>query len=126
MSHRSLGRRLTLVYFVTLARAPKAARLLSLSTGDEISKVGNGYTNFAAFNEIGTILFTYTSEGFGVWDSSGKRYCSAPDIGNGTTAISPNGHWLAGGIVDGANSVSVWNLQTALTTCRVVSGNKTQ
>jgi WD40 repeat protein len=105
---------------------PKAARLLRLSTGDEVAKVGNGYTNFAAFNENGTVVFTYTSEGFGVWDSSGKRYCSAPDIGNGTTAISPNGNWLAVGIVDGANSISVWNLQTALSTCGVVPSKKNQ
>jgi hypothetical protein len=105
---------------------PNAARLLRLSTGVEVAKVGNGYTNFAGFNENGTIVFTYTSEGFAVWDSSGKRYCSAPHIGNGTTAISPNGHWLAAGIVDGANSISVWNLQTALATCGVDSDKKIQ
>ncbi len=46
---------------------PKVARLLRLSTGDELAKVGDGYTNFAAFNESGTLIFTYTSDGFGVW-----------------------------------------------------------
>ena len=85
-----------------------------------------GYTNFTAFNESGTLVFTYTSDGFGVWDSSGKKYCSASDTGNGTVALSPNGRWLAAGIVNGANSISVWNLQTAIATCGIVSGNKIQ
>jgi WD40 repeat protein len=112
---------------VVIVGGPKGARLLRLSTGDEVAKVGNGYTNFAAFNDNGTIVvFTYTSEGFGVWDSSGKRYCSAPDVGNGTTAISPNGQWLAAGIVDGANSISLWNLQNALAACGVFFDKKTQ
>lgn len=105
---------------------PKSARLLRLSTGDEVARVGNGFTNFAAFNENGTIIFTYTSEGFGVWDSSGKRYCSASDVGNGSMAISPNGQWLAGGIVNGTNSVNVWKLETALANCGVPSDKNTQ
>lgn len=111
---------------LVIVGGPKTARLLRLSTGDEVAQVGNGYANFASFNEKGTLLFTYTSEGFSVWDSSGKRYCSAPDIGNGTTAISPNGQWLAAGIVNGANSISVWNLQNALVTCGVASNKKSQ
>jgi len=111
---------------LAIVGGPKAARLLHLSAGDEIAKVGNGWTNFAAFNENGTILFTYTHEGFGVWDPSGKRYCFTPDIGNGTTAVSPNDRWLAGGIVNGANSISIWNLQSALTTCGFVSPKKSE
>jgi hypothetical protein len=74
---------------LVIVGGPKAARLLRLSTGDEVARVGNGYTNFAAFNEESTLVFTCTSEGLSVWDSSGKRYCSAPDIGNGTTAVLP-------------------------------------
>jgi WD40 repeat protein len=111
---------------LVIVGGPKAARLLHLSTGDEIAKVGNGWTNFAAFNENGTILFTYTHEGFGVWDPSGKRYCFAPDIGNGTAAVSPNDRWLAGGIVNGANSITIWNLQTALTTCGFAPRTKSE
>jgi WD40 repeat protein len=88
--------------------------------------VGNGYTNFAAFDESGTLIITYTSDGFGVWDSSGKKYCSASDTGNGIMALSPNGRWLAAGIVNGANSISVWNLQTAMAACVIVSGNEVQ
>jgi hypothetical protein len=41
---------------------PKVARLLRLSTGDELAKVGDGYTNFAPSNESGTLLFAYTSD----------------------------------------------------------------
>jgi len=102
------------------------ARLLRLSSGEELARVGIGFTHFAAFNESGTIIFSYTSEGLSVWDSSGKRYCNAPHIANGTTAISPDGRWLAGGIVGGANSINVWNLQTALAACGVVSDKKSQ
>jgi len=102
------------------------ARLLRLSSGEELARVGTDYTHFAAFNESGTLIFTYTSEGFGVWDSSGKRSCSKPDIGNGTMAISPNGQWLAAGIVNGANSINVWNLQTALPACDVATDKKSQ
>ncbi len=105
---------------------PKAARLLRLSTGDELAKVGNGYTNFAAFSESGTLIFTYTSDGFGVWDSSGKKHCSASDTGNGNMALSLNGRWLAAGMVNGANSISVWNLKSAIAACGIVSGNKVQ
>jgi len=101
------------------------ARLLRLSSGEELARVGTDYTHFAAFNENGTLIFTY-SEDFSVWDSSGKRYCSKPDIANGTMAISPNGQWLAAGIVKGANSINVWNLQTALATCGVASDEKSQ
>jgi len=102
------------------------ARLLRLSSGEELARVGTGFTHFAAFNESGTLIFTYASEGFSVWDSSGRRYCSAPDIANGTTAIRADGRWLAGGIVDGANSINVWNLQTALKACGVASDKRSQ
>jgi WD40 repeat protein len=102
------------------------ARLLRLSSGEELATVGTGFTHFTAFNESGTLIFTYTSEGFSVWDSSGKRYCSAPHIANGTTAISADGRWLAGGIVEGANSINVWNLPTALAACGVASDKSSQ
>jgi WD40 repeat protein len=111
---------------LVLVGGPKVARLLRLSTGEELAKVGNGYANFAAFDESGTLIITYTSDGFGVWDSSGKKYCSASDTGNGIMALSPNGRWLAAGIVNGANSISVWNLQTAMAACVIVSGNEVQ
>ena len=105
---------------------PKAARLLRLSTGEELAKVGIGYTNFAAFNQSGSLLLTYTSSGFGVWDASGKQYCSSPDIGNGTVALSADGRWLAAAPVNGATSVMVWNLKSALDSCGAPSAKKAQ
>jgi hypothetical protein len=102
------------------------ARLLRLSSGEELARLGTDFTHFAAFNESGTLIFTYTSESFSVWDSSGKRYCTAPHMANGTMAISADGRWLAGGIVDGANSINVWNLQTELAACGVASDKKSQ
>ena len=95
---------------------PEQARLLRLSSGEELAKVGNGWTNFASFNRFGTVIFTYAGD-FSVWDASGKQLCSRPDIGNGTVAISPNDRWLAGAPVKGGRSVAIWDLQNALTAC---------
>lgn len=98
---------------------PKAARLLRLSSGEELAKVGIGYTNFAASNQIGTLIFTYTSSGFSVWDTSGKQYCSTPDIGNGSVALSADDRWLAAAPVNGGTTVMIWNVQNALDVCGV-------
>ena len=98
---------------------PNAARLLRLSSGEELAMVGAGYTNFAAFNQSGTLIFTYTSRGFAVWDTSGKQYCSRPDIGNGTVALSADDRWLAAAPVNGGTTVMIWNVQNALDVCGV-------
>jgi hypothetical protein len=79
--------------------------------------VGTGYTNFAAFSQDGTLVFTYTSSGFGVWDTSGKQYCYKEDLGNGTVALSADGRWLGGAMVNGGTSVAIWNLTSALGVC---------
>jgi WD40 repeat protein len=105
---------------------PKVARLLRLSTGEELAKVGTGYTNFVGFDQSGSIIFTYTSSGFGVWDTSGKEYCFSADIGNGTVALSSDGRWLAGAPVNGLTSVMVWNLRSALGTCGAPSALQPQ
>ncbi len=73
------------------------ARLVRLSTGEELARVGNGFTHLAAFDRSGTILFTYTSSGLAVWDVHGKKYCERADVGNGTMALSPDDRWLATG-----------------------------
>jgi WD40 repeat protein len=96
---------------------PKNARLVRLSSGEEVAKVGTGYTNFAAFSQDGTLVFTYSSSGFGVWDTSGKQYCYKEDLGNGTVALSADGRWLAGAMVNGGTSVAIWNLTSALGVC---------
>jgi WD40 repeat protein len=96
---------------------PKNARLVHLSSGQEVAKVGPGYTNFAAFSEDGALIFTYSSGGFGVWDTTGNQYCYKEDLGNGTVALSADGRWLAGAMVNGGPSVAIWNLKNALGVC---------
>ncbi len=98
---------------------PKNARLVRLGSGEEVAKVGPGYTNFAAFSEDGSLIFTYSSGGFGVWDSTGKQYCYKEDLGNGTVALSADSRWLAAAMVNGGKSVAIWNLKSALSTCGV-------
>ncbi len=98
---------------------PKAARLLRLSSGEELAKVGSGYINFAAFNQSGALIFTYASNSFAIWDTSGKQYCSRPDIGNGTVALSADDRWLAAAPVNGGTTVMIWNVQNALDVCGV-------
>jgi len=96
---------------------PKNARLVHLSSGEEVARVGPGYTNFAAFSEDGALIFTYSSGGFGVWDTTGKQYCYKEDLGNGTVALSADGRWLAAAMVNGGTSVAIWNLKSALGVC---------
>jgi WD40 repeat protein len=98
---------------------PKFVRLLRLSSGEELAKIGTGYTNFAAFNQDGTLIFTYTSSSFAIWDTSGRQFCSRSDIGNGTVALSANDRWLVAAPVNGGRTVMVWNVQSALDACGV-------
>jgi WD40 repeat protein len=104
---------------LVIVGGPKFARLLRLSSGEELSNVGTGYTNFAAFNRDGTLIFTYTSNSFAIWDTSGQQRCSRSDIGNGTVALSANDRWLAAAPVNGGRTVMVWNVQSALDACGV-------
>lgn len=96
---------------------PSNARLIHLTSGAEIAKLGRGNSIFSAFSKDGKLIFTYSSNGFAVWDTTGKEYCYKRHLGNGTVALSPDGRWLAAGIVDGGNNVAVWNLKTALAAC---------
>ena len=94
-----------------------SARLVHVSSGEEVAKVGSGYTNFAAFNHDGTLVLTYTADGFGIWNTSGKQYCHRNGLGNGTAAISSDGRWLAAGMVDGGTNVAIWNLKGLRSVC---------
>jgi hypothetical protein len=98
---------------------PKNARLVHISFGEEVAKVGQGYANFVAFNHAGTLILTYSSSGFSVWDTTGKQYCYKEDLGNGTVALSADGRWLAAAMVNGDTSVAVWNVKSALSACGV-------
>jgi WD40 repeat protein len=95
----------------------KNARLVHLSSGEEVATVGQGYTNFAAFSDDGKLILTYSSSGFGVWDTTGKQYCYKEDLGNGTVALSADGRWLAAALANGGTSVAIWNVPMALGTC---------
>ena len=44
----------------------KQARLLRLSSGYEVLRIADGYTNFAEFSSTG-FLFTLAADGFSVW-----------------------------------------------------------
>ncbi len=100
---------------------PKNARLVHLRSGEEVGRVGTGYTNFAAFSQDGTLIFTYSSGGFGVWDATGRLYCYKKDLGNGSVALSADGRWLAAALVNGGTSVAIWNVKSALSVCGVPS-----
>jgi len=98
---------------------PNSARLIRLSTGEEVAKVGTGYTNFAAFDQAGTLIFTYSGggAGFNVWDVTGKLLCSIKQV-SGAMELSPDGNWLATSHAGGSRDVELWNIAKILSTCR--------
>lgn len=49
---------------LAIVRGPNSARLIHISSGENVAKVRSGYTNFASFNQDGTLVFAYTSGGF--------------------------------------------------------------
>jgi WD40 repeat protein len=102
---------------LAIVGGPNSARLVHISSGEDVAKVGSGYTNFAAFNQDGTLVFAYTGGGFGVWDTSGKQHCHKEGLGNGTAAISSDGRWLAAAMVDGGTNVAIWNLKNLTGVC---------
>ena len=102
---------------LAIVGGPNSARLVHISSGEDVAKVGAGYTNFAAFNQDGSLVFAYTGGGFGVWDTSGKHYCHKKGLGNGTAAISSDGRWLAAGMMDGGTNVAIWNLKKLTGVC---------
>jgi hypothetical protein len=96
---------------------PKGVRLIRLSSGEEIAQLGTGNTNFAAFSQSGSLIFTSLGGGFAVWDASGREYCSSAHLGNGSLALSPNDRWLAAPPENGGTNVAIWNLQSTLDAC---------
>jgi WD40 repeat protein len=95
---------------------PKSARLIRLSSGEAVATVGLGYTNFAAFDRNDSLIFTYSSREFAIWDITGKQLCATPDLGNGTVALSANDAWLAAAPVGGTD-VMLWNVKSILRDC---------
>jgi hypothetical protein len=105
---------------LVLVGGPNTARLLRLSSGEEIADVGQGYTNFASFNRLGTLLLDYAGSGFGVWSASGKKYCVEPNLGSNVVALSPNDEWVAMATGDKGTDVMLWKLSTITAACGVM------
>lgn len=98
--------------------SPKSARLLKLTTGEQLGTVGDAFTNFAAISNTGSLIFTYTSRGFAIWDATGRLRCLKTG-GNGyyTMAVSPDNHWLAAAPAHQLTDVDVWNLSELIAAC---------
>lgn len=94
----------------------KSARLLKLTTGAEIGVVGDA-TNFVAINNDGSLVFTYTSSGFAVFDAMGRLRCRKPGDNYYTMAISPDNHWLAAAPSGQLTDVAVWDLSHVIGPC---------
>jgi WD40 repeat protein len=102
---------------IAVVGGPNDARLVRLSSGTELAKVGAGWANFTSFNQAGTLIFTYVGDAFAVWDVDGKQHCSRQHLANGTVALSPGDRWLAAAPVGGGTTVAVWEVQKILTAC---------
>jgi WD40 repeat protein len=102
---------------IAVVGGPQAVRLVRISSGEELARVGAGWANFAEFDRDGGLVLTYAGGIFSVWDTKGTQYCTRAALGNGTLALSPDNRWLASAPLDGSLEVSIWNLPTALKTC---------
>lgn len=94
----------------------KSARLLKLTTGAEIGVLGDA-TNFVAINNTGSLVFTYTSSGFAIFDAMGRLRCRKPGNNYYTMAISPDNHWLAAAPSGQLTDVAVWDLSEVIGSC---------
>jgi WD40 repeat protein len=103
---------------------PNTARLLKLSTGEEIAKIGAGYTNYVAFDKTGSKIFTYTHGGFAVWGADGKQECFTPGSGYYAMALSPDGRWLAAAPANRLTDVIIWDLSEILAACGGTTGSQ--
>ncbi|MGA3204954.1 MAG: hypothetical protein ABSF12_20865 [Bryobacteraceae bacterium] len=102
---------------LVIVGGPKVAVLQRLSSGEEIARLGEGFTNFLSFNASGTLVFTYSgTSGFVVWDTSGRPYCASQRMGS-TLALSADGRWLADASPTTAGAVRLWNIPGALRVC---------
>jgi WD40 repeat protein len=114
-------------YVTTVALNPAAdlevigggnsARLLKVSTGEVVAKVGEGYTNFAAFDKTGSKIFTSTAHGFAIWSDNGVQECFTQANGYHGMALSPDDHWLAAAPDNQLTDVALWNVSDVLAAC---------
>lgn len=96
---------------------PNSARLLKVATGEELAKIGEGYTNFASFIRAGSKILTFSGTGFAIWNSDGKLECFTPANGYDEMAVSPDDRWLAAAPDKQLTDVAIWNLKDVLAAC---------
>jgi hypothetical protein len=109
---------------LVIVGGPKTAILHRLTSGEKITEVGAGYTHYAAFM-AGNLIFTYSSgTGSGIWDVSGRLYCSRGDLKAGTVGVSANSEWLASATGNPGTSVMIWNLRKSIAACGVAASGK--
>jgi WD40 repeat protein len=94
-----------------------SARLLKLSSGAELGSVGDAFTNFAAISNTGSLIFTYTSHGFAIWDAAGQPRCLKTGNDYYTMAVSPDNHWLAAAPSNQLTDVAFWDLSELIASC---------
>jgi WD40 repeat protein len=112
---------------VQVIGGPKSARLLKLMTGAQLALVGDAYTTFAAISNNGLLIFTYTSNGFGIWDATGRLRCLKPGNSYSTMAVSSDNRWLAAAPSNRLTDVAVWDLTELVAACSrytAVSGDQ--
>jgi WD40 repeat protein len=102
---------------VEIIGGPNSARLLKLTTGEEVAKIGGGYTNFAAFSKAGSKILTFTGAGFAVWNGDGQQECFTPAKGYHDMALSPDDRWLAAAPDNQLTDVALWNVNDVLAAC---------
>jgi hypothetical protein len=73
-----------------------------------------------SFDRAGSAILTYTSKGFGFWDTTGKESCSHQDMGNGTMAMSADGQYLASAPLGKGTDVLIWKVSEILGRCSLV------
>jgi WD40 repeat protein len=96
---------------------PNSARLLKVANGEEVAKVGEGYTNFAAFDKADSKILTSTAHGLAIWNGDGVQECFTPADGYHNFALSPDGHWLAAAPDNRLTDVVIWKVSNVLSLC---------
>jgi WD40 repeat protein len=102
---------------IEIIGGPKSARLLKITSGQELGTVGAGFTNYVAINNSGTRILTYSSQGVTISDASGKPLCSIAGNGYYAMALSPDNRWLAAAPTGQLTDVAVWEVSQLPAVC---------
>jgi WD40 repeat protein len=102
---------------IEIIGGPKSARLLKMTSGQELGTVGAGFTNYVAVNKPGTRILTYSSHGVTISDTSGRPLCSIAGNGYYAMALSPDNRWLAAAPTRQLTDVAVWEVSQLPAAC---------